>query len=162
MEKFVIYKSSNNPLIADPNTTVPSIVGRWPGQMPSRKDAEIKEFMLRTPRKEADIQRDYPRPVLTIEEIPRNLGLDNNTERDWTFFLNSSIAESKNNVALRQDIFRKIYEDRIDAEQAKVLVQKLFCYLSTQDRMNTKMSKSFINVYSVIVSKPKFIIITKE
>ena len=158
MDRFVIQKSYNNPLVADVTTTVPSIMGRIPGQMPSRKDAEIKEFMLRKPRKEADIQKDYPRPVLTIEEIPRNLGFDSNKERDWTFFLNNSIGESRNDVALRQDIFRKIYEDKIEAEQAKVLVQKVLCYLKS----NNVLNKSLVNVYSIVDNTPKFIINVKE
>jgi len=154
MESFIIQKAIGNPLVADPTTTVPSIMGHFPGQLPSRKYAEVQEFMLRKPRKEADIQRDYPRPVLTIEEIPRNLGFDAGTEKEWTFFLNNSIAESKNNVALRQSVFSKIYEDKLDPEQAKVLVQKVYCYLSSIPEIN----KSLVNVYRIEEEKPKFFI----
>lgn len=154
MGNFVIYKSINNPLVADVTTTVPSIMAHWPGQMPSQKYQEVQEFMLRKPRKEAAVQKDYPRPVLTIEEIPRNLGFNASTEKEWSFFLNNSLSESKNEVSLRQDVFNKIREDRLDSEQGKVLVQKVFCYL----RDCQGLGKSMVEVYKIEENKPSFCI----
>lgn len=154
MESFIIQKAIGNPLVADPTTTVPSIMGHWPGQMPSRKDAEILEFMTRKPQKEAFFINQYPRPVLTIQEIPRNLGFDAGRERQWVNYLENAIVGDKNSVVLRQSMFAKMREEKLDPEQQKILFQKTLAYIKSSGGMD----KSLVEVYRIEDNKPLFFI----
>jgi len=116
------------------------IIAAWarqahhPGQIPGNKTLEqareAQRLMDTPPRADvANMMMEHTGPVLTPAKIVDNLGMNPQQQLQWSRFLADAAISSPNEIVLRQSLFQKFQNERLDPGLRSAIFQRAMSYV---------------------------------
>ena len=107
---------------------------RIPGQVPSHRQQE-REIMASVEKHPQHLTPEllmaYTGPVFTPRKIVENLGLSQAQEQHWAKFLEGVTHDGPNEIVLRQGLFQKFQEEKLDSSLRNAIFQRAMNYTRT-------------------------------
>jgi len=113
---------------------------RWPGQVPGNALLELRRLSETPPQHmTVELLTAHTGPVLSPSRIVQNLGMSPQQEMQWARFLETAAETAPNEVILRQSLFQKMQNDRLEPELRNAIFQRAMNYARNTMRKSVQV-----------------------